>query len=173
MPELVTASALAAMLGVSGQAVRKARATGRLSSINGKFDPAVARIQWEANRQRRRASNPTEAAPAGQSGAGSEYWRAKTDRERSEAEIAALKAGELRGDLVRRAEVERAIAGRIVSLREALETIGDRVGALLAAESNALACRTIVMREIRQALRGFVEASGHTEPAPAASGPQA
>ena len=61
MPELLSAEALAPLLGVSPQAVRKAHAAGRLSSINGKFDPAVARIQFETNRRRRPTALRTSA----------------------------------------------------------------------------------------------------------------
>lgn len=175
MPELISGEALAKLLGVSGQAVRKAHAAGRLSSIGGKFDPAVARIQWEANRKRRRAdqvrtavagASATVGKPAGGEGEGSAYWDAKTRREAAEASIAELKEAELRGELVRRAVVEREMAARLVALRESLEALADRLSALVAAESDAQACRRLLRDEHRTALAGFatrIEAAAELE----------
>lgn len=166
MPELVSAEAIGALLGVSGQAVRKAHAAGRLSSINGKFDPAVARIQWEANRKRRPArpgaSSPESAAADGPrapspSGEGSDYWDAKTRREAAEASIAELKEAELRGDLVRRDRVERELAARLVALRESFEVLADRLAPVIAAEFDAQACRRMLRDEHRAALGSFTE----------------
>lgn len=164
MPELISGEALAKLLGVSGQAVRKAHAAGRLSSIGGKFDPAVARIQWEANRKRRRADQVRSAATGGGTasgktrggdGEGSAYWDAKTRREAAEASIAELKEAELRGELVRKAVVEREMASRLVALRESLEALADRLSALVAAESDAQACRRLLRDEHRIALAAF------------------
>ncbi len=166
MPELVSAEAIGALLGVSGQAVRKAHASGRLSSIGGKFDPAVARIQWEANRKRRPARPGAAQAPAPEadaprvisaSGEGSDYWEAKTRRESAEASIAELKEAELRGDLVRRDRVERELAARLVALRESLEVLADRLGPVIAAETDAQACRRMLRDEHRAALGSFTE----------------
>jgi len=165
MPELISAEALAKQLGVSGQAVRKAHAAGRLTSFDGRFDPAVAKIQWEANRQRRRNDQPKAPAADGDdrrpeqaaSGAGAEYWNAKTRRETAEASIAELKEAELRGDLVRRAVVEREFAARLVALRESLEVLADRLSAQVAAEPDALRCRQLLRDEHRLALSAFAE----------------
>jgi hypothetical protein len=166
MPELISAEALAKQLGVTGQAVRKAHAAGRLTSFDGKFDPAVARIQWEANRKRRRADAPTRPAEgAGEQtasassprGDGSEYWASKTRRETAEASIAELKEAEMRGDLVRRAVVEREFASRLVALRESLEVLADRLSAQVAAEADAGRCRQLLRDEHRLALAAFVE----------------
>ena len=66
--------------------------------------------------------------------------------------------GELRGELVRRAVVEREIAGRLIALREALEGLGDRLGPLLAAEDTAVGCRHLVLSETRQSLAAFADA---------------
>ena len=165
MPELISAEALAKQLGVSGQAVRKAHAVGRLTSFDGRFDPAVAKIQWDRNRQRRRNDQPKAPAADGDdrrpeqaaSGAGADYWNAKTRRETAEASIAELKEAELRGDLVRRAVVEREFAARLVALRESLEVLADRLSAQVAAEPDALRCRQLLRDEHRLALSAFAE----------------
>lgn len=78
---------------------------------------------------------------------------ARAQRERTE-----LQTRELRGELVRKAAVERALAGRLVALRESLDALGDRIGPVVAAERDALACRRILRDEIRQALAAFARA---------------
>lgn len=158
--QMVSASELARTLGVSPTAVAKARNAGRISEIDGKFDLAVARIQWEANRKRRRMDRPEVSEPP--SGAAPEeaadYWVSKARREAAEAEIAELKAAELRGDLVRRALVEREFAAKLVALRESLEVLAERLSAQVAAESDQAVCRRMLRDEHRNALAGFVVA---------------
>lgn len=163
--DLVTASELARELGVSPAAIAKARNSGRLTPIDGKFDLAVARIQWNANRKRAPRSqeagpSPAVAAhrsaetPAGVDTA-ADYWTSKARREAAEAELAELKAAEQRGELVRKVRVERELAGRLVALRESLEALADRLAPVLAAEPNAGACRRLIRDEHRAALAGF------------------
>jgi len=166
MPELVSAEAIGAMLGVSGQAVRKAHATGRLSSINGKFDPAVARIQWEANRRRRPARPDAPEAPpsdggvartASPSGEGSDYWSAKTKREAAEASIAELKLAELSGSLVQRDSVDRMLFGAARTMRDQMLALAPRLAASLAPMSDPKAIELKIADEVRVALRAFAQ----------------
>lgn len=119
-----------------------------------------AKAQWETNRQRRRRASATEPAATAPkdvqaSGDSSAFWDAKTRRETAEASISELREAELRGELVRRAMVEREVAGRLVALRDALETLADRVGPMVAAEADAHACRRLILSEVRNALAGF------------------
>lgn len=157
---LVTASELARELGVSPTAVAKARDSGRLTAIDGKYDLAVAKIQWEANRRRRRMDQvapPRAERPEEKAEEAADFWISKARREAAEAEISELKAAELRGDLVRRAAVERQVAGRLVALRESLEVLADRLSAVLAAETDQQAVRRILRDEHRAALSAFNE----------------
>ena len=163
--QMVTQSELARHLGVSPTAVAKARDAGRITPIGDRYDLHVALIQWDRNRQRRRNDQPKAPAADGDdrrpeqaaSGAGAEYWDAKTRRETAEASIAELKEAELRGDLVRRAVVEREFASRLVALRESLEVLADRLSAQVAAEADAGRCRQLLRDEHRLALAAFVE----------------
>lgn len=160
---LVTASELARELGVSPTAVHKARDSGRITVIDGKFDLAVAKIQWEANRQRRRAEAPStklgskaDDVPAEEA---ADFWVSKARREAAEAEISELKAAELRGELVRKVAVEREVASRLVALRESLEVLADRLAAVLAAETDQQAVRRMLRDEHRAALASFSRAA--------------
>lgn len=178
---LVTAEDLARALGVSGPAVAQAKKSGRLTVIKtddgDRFDLAVARIQWEANRKRARATSPgAKGAPTkadvdlpdgGGDGAGGDYWDAKTRRERAEASMAELKERALRGELVRKAVVERELAAALVTLRETLEVLADRISALMAAESDPAICRLMLRDEHRKALATFTERAAQAEAAAA------
>lgn len=166
MPELLSAEALAPLLGVSPQAVRKAHKMGRLSSINGKFDPAVAKIQWETNR-RRRVARPGAGAPVAEqrppadggsgSGEGSDYWASKTRRETAEATMAELKLAELAGTLVLRDQVNRTIFGASRVMRDQLLAMAPRLAATLAPITDAKTIEQRIDDEIRVALRAFAQ----------------
>ena len=150
---LVTPAEFARTIGVHRQSVYEAIEAGRVTALDGKLDPAVAKIQWEANRKRKRSQpEPEPAAPVD----GGDYWGSKARREAAEAEIAELKAAELRGDLVRRAAVEREFAAKLVALRESLEVLAERLSAQVAAESDQAACRRMLRDEHRNALAVFV-----------------
>jgi len=123
---LITPTAYARHRGCDEKAVRKAIAAGRISTIDGKIDPAVADIQWAQNTRaradsRRKASvpgtgGPSEAgapagegeAPAGGGGASGEggYNDHRTRREKSDADKAELEVLRLAGKLVERERVD-------------------------------------------------------------------
>lgn len=151
---LISPAEFARTKGVHRQSVYEAIRGGRLTAIDGKLDPAVANIQWEANRKRPRSQPDPE--PPTDVPEGADYWGSKSRREAAEAEIAELKAAELRGDLVRKEQVRREIASKLVALRESLELLADRLGSTMAAESDPAACRKMLRDEHRQALASFV-----------------
>lgn len=74
---------------------------------------------------------------------------------RTQNALAELKLAEERRELVRRLEVERHLASGLVALRDRLETVGSRTGAILAAESDTATCARVVRDEIRSALAAF------------------
>jgi hypothetical protein len=98
------------------------------------------------------------------------YDEARRRREAAEASMAELKEAELRGELVRRAAVEREMASRLVALRETLEALADRLSALVAAESDAQACRRLLRDEHRNALAAFSAAGNLNEEEEVANG---
>lgn len=162
--DLVSQSEAARRWGVSPSAVSHAVKAGRLTTHDGvRLDFAVASIQWEQNRKRRprRARRPDPelaklAEPAGVVASSGAFWDAKTRRETAEASLAELKEAETRGELVRRAEVERELASVLIALRESLEALADRLSALMAAETDAAACRALLRTEHRHAMAGLV-----------------
>lgn len=170
----VTVSQLAAKLGVAVSTISRAVSSGRITAgPDGLLDPVGARAQFETNRRRRRAQRPNDKAsgspaPGGAPGAvpdapgsssAEEFWGAKTRREVAEASIAEHRERELRGELVRKAEVERELATKLIALRETLEALADRLSATMAAEADPAKCRAMLRDEHRRALSAFADAA--------------
>lgn len=144
---------------VSYQAVARAIKTGRISLIDGKIDPAVADIQWEANR--RRAPNVTDAsskspprlkevALEADDGVPSlEVSRRR--REHHEANIAEMRERQKAGELVILADVHLAYTTLAAELRAALERIPDKLAARLV-EADSTVIHKLLTDEIDQAL---------------------
>lgn len=160
--KLMTQAEYALHRGVSGVAVHKAVKSGRISTLGGKIDPAVADIQWSQN-TRPRANRPRlDAAPPkpghpGQVAAldgvspplnsAPDYWVARARRESAEATMSELRRAELEGKLIRVDAVRAAWAGRMSSVRESLLQISSR----LEPQIGERGCR-LLDAELRQAL---------------------
>ena len=68
------------------------------------------------------------------------------------AELAELELAEKRGELVSATAIERALATKIMSVRESLDTLADRISPLLAAETDSAKVYALLRAEIRQVL---------------------
>lgn len=77
---------------------------------------------------------------------------ARARREQAMAQMAELDLAHKRGELVSAAEVERALAAKVLAVRESLDTLADRLSPLLAAEVDAAKVYAMLRTEIRQAL---------------------
>ena len=93
---------------------------------------------------------PTDDAPAGAEV--TSYHVAKTLREIAEARLAELKLAEQRGELVRAADVEAALATKAAALREGFLQMPARLAPILAAEADQARCHDILQTELRQVL---------------------
>ncbi len=82
----------------------------------------------------------------------STLYKAKAARELYEAKIAELKYKERAEELVDALEVEQAQFAMARQIRDRLQSIPDRIGAIVAAESDALKVTEILEEEIRRAL---------------------
>lgn len=167
--QLVTSQVLAKEFGVSRQAVEKAAKAGRLTVFDGGlFDIAVARVQWDANRRRRRArpgakrpdaveQTAADGAGGSVSGEGSDYWTSKTRRETAEAAIAELKLAELAGTLVLRDEVNRTLFVAARVMRDQMLAIAPRLAASLGPVTDPKLIELRIADEVRVALRAFAQ----------------
>jgi hypothetical protein len=184
---LLTQSEYAKHRGCSAVAVHKAVKAGRISLIDGKIDPAVADIQWAANTRVRQsarshggyaatgdllangaaagsASADVSTAPGGDKpvaspGAGDTgYTEARTRRERAEAEEAEMRTAKIRGTMVLREDVDRAMFEILREARDRLTSCARRIASEVASETVAETCESIIDREHRIVLELMVTA---------------
>lgn len=168
-----TQAELARLLGVSRQAINDLIRRNVLElGHDGRLDIELARSAI-ANRVRPSAktaattpvppeqsppaTTPTTAQPQPaandeQTSSVTSYHVAKTLRETAEARIAQLKLAELRGDLVRVADIRSAYATRAAALRESLLQIPARLASVLAAETDHARCHDLLQAELHQVL---------------------
>jgi hypothetical protein len=167
--------------GGTRESVRKAVDAGRISTIGEKIDPAVADIQWEQNTRARvspqaAATTPTAtqapapgAEPSGQApgteppapppgGAAGDtgYTGARARRELADAEKAELETAKLRGSMVARDDVDRAIFEIGREVRDRLAGCARRIAAEVSSLSAAEACEEVIDREHRIVLELLV-----------------
>lgn len=155
---------LARLLGVSRQAIGELVKRGVFErSTDGLIDVDMARHAL-TNRVRPSAKTAAAldvaAAPAKQAAAAAvenetattSYHVAKTLREVAEARLAQLKLAELKGELVRAADVKSAWAKRAAGLREALLQMPARLAAVLAAETDQARCHDAMQAELHSVL---------------------
>ena len=162
---LLTPTAYARHRGCDEKSVRKAITAGRISTINGLVDPAVADIQWRQNTRARADSKRDAPAPrAGLPVASGEQEAAqysvdRARRERYEADLAELKLRELQRDLVRVVEVRAEIAARVGNVRANLLQIPARLAPLLLGQADQEKVRALLEAEIRGVLTSLAAAS--------------
>lgn len=135
--QLLTIAAYARHRGCDEKAVRKALKEGRITrAAPGRhcIDPTVADLQWAANTRPRADSGRRQpraaAGGAGAAGAGAgqppaegvaSYHDSRAMREAAEAQRAQLEVGRMAGQLIDRAEGERAAFDFFRALRDATE----------------------------------------------------
>lgn len=172
--------AFARQIGKSHTAVRKAIASGRLSTLpDGRLDSVVAEREWDENRQRvlsevPKAAPPTPAAPPARPrpareepeapavvpGVGSQdYAKARAIRENYNARLAKIEYEEKIGKLLNRDEVQVAAFNKHRILRDILLGLPDRLAAVLTAETDQQKVHDLLNDEIRKALNEFADAA--------------
>ncbi len=169
--ELITPAEYARRRGVTRAAVSIAIKSGRITSIDGKIDPMVADIQWDANTRKvvGRGSRSFERQPnapgdgAAQSADAAtdrisrgaylsppeyDYDAARAKREHHEAILAELKESERKGQLVDVSKVRMAIADIARILADGLERIPDRVSVQIHANMTSANIHAQLEREL-------------------------
>jgi hypothetical protein len=140
--------------------VQKAIADERISTQpDGRIDPEIADVQW-ADTTRWGASNAMNGAEVRGHSSGhkpSNYAEARAERERYAALLARLKYEERAGGLVRRDQVEDAIFRTAREFRDRMQSIPDRISAVIAAQTDVAVIHQILSDEIRTALNDFAD----------------
>ena len=173
---LVSRRAYAAMRGVDDKTVRKAIAAGKIRLVDGMIDPALADADWARNRDAGQASKLAEAAAAVATpepaavtapvapAAGQVAQQSQPTLELAPLTAARIRATEegtaikeiqrrkLEGSLLEAEEVDRAWSEVLQVLKDRLRLIPDNIGEQLAASSDAAVCRSLVAKEVMDAL---------------------
>jgi hypothetical protein len=156
----ITMRAYARRRGVALAAVQKAIESGRISTQpDGRIDPEIADIQW-AETTRWGAPNIMNGAEVGGDSSGhkpSGYAEARAERERYAALLAKLKYEERAGGLVRKDQVEEELFRTFRDFRDRMESIPDRIAAIIAGKTNAAEVHQLLAAEIRTALNDFAD----------------
>lgn len=154
--------------GVSGRAVRKAIATGRLSlSVVGegrrrKIDPDIADKEWNSNtqgaKQRGAAAAAAEARSGGEPGAGP-LTQAKASALKSalQAKILELELRKRQNALLDSEAVSRQVERSFRDIRDRLLAVPLRVAPLVAAEPDQRRCEDIIGKAIKETLERFAD----------------
>lgn len=154
------------------EAIKARRITPIMQDGKVLIDPEVADIQWAKNTNHAKARHLKLApAPAGAPGAAAAtgagappadgdpntFMGWKTMREKHEAQLAEMKAQQMRGELLRADEVRRGVVGLLRTLRAGLGALPDRLAPLLAAEADPLRVRAMLKGEIDGLLAELVK----------------
>jgi hypothetical protein len=171
---LLSKAAYARHRGCDEKAVRKAIAEKRISTIDGKIDPAVADIQWAQNTRARADSKRGAGSNVAGEGQGSlaadaaadtpakpsapvepGYSDIRTRREAVELERAERENAKEAGRLIDRDTTERAVFDAFRSLRDALMAAGQRAAPRLIGLSDARDIEMVITEEQRKAFAGW------------------
>ena len=183
---LITPTAYARHRKCDEKAVRKAILAGRISTINGKIDAAVADIQWRNNTRARAGSGapgrdqaaaaPSAAAdprqavldapgassatpfdPAGPADA--TYSTSRARREAADALKAELEVQKMAGSLVERARVESAVFDAFRSLRDRCLSVPSRCAPKVVGLVEVREIEQAMTDELRSAFDAFESAT--------------
>jgi hypothetical protein len=176
-PNLLTQAAYArsrkdrGLPGGSREAVRRAVDEKRISAFGPDklVDSALADAQWERNTRTRvsptavagsgastgtstaAAPSSSSAAPPSEGPSASEpgYMQFRARREEADAQIAEMNAAKMRGGMLMREDVDRAIYEIGRELRDRLTACGRRIASEVSTLASAEACEAVIDREHR------------------------
>lgn len=169
--ELLSGRAYATRRGCSHTAVQKAIKTGRITTVEGKIDPAVADREWAENTDPSTSRNTVTGTPKGHrrgrgppkpnevdgggNGKATGYSRARAAREAALAGIERLKLEKMRGDLVRVEEVRRVFFNASRKARDELYTLPAQLAATLAVIDDAAVLEGVLFEAIERVCKGL------------------
>jgi hypothetical protein len=168
---LISQREYARRLGISHTAVQQAIASGRISTLRGKIDAAMADRQWIRNTDQSKPRNRITGQPKhrripdespqpmrliaaagsdGEDGAAIGYARARAARELYQAQLAKIELDRQRGILVRADEVKVGAFNMARTARDQLIALPERLAAILAATQDPAEVQRILEEEIER-----------------------
>jgi hypothetical protein len=178
--ELISQREYARRRGVSHTAVQQAIASGRISTVHGKIDPAMADRQWQQNTDQSKPRNRITGQPKhrrapdglpqpmrllatvgadGEDGAAIGYTRARAARELYQAQLAKMELDRQRAALVRADEVKVGAFNMARMAREKLTALPERVATVIAAARVPEEVQRILEEEIERVCREISDAN--------------
>lgn len=166
----VSQRAYARHRGVTHRAVQKAIAAGRIPvTADKKVDPEAADIAWASNTDESKPRNSVSGTPRLSAsslpattpittGNPSSYQNARALHEAYRAKTARVEYERLTGTLVSVEEVRLQAFTTARHLREALLSLPDRLAPVLAAMNDPAEIHRTLVTELRQALKGLLDA---------------
>lgn len=164
--------------GGSRESVRKAVDEGRISSFGDekRVSLELADSQWAANTRARvgqgaagtgapvdspgpdllSAAQGEHTAPAARSGGDANYQQLRSRREEADAQIAEMNAAKMRGAMLMRDDVDRAMFEIGRELRDRLTACGRRIASEVSSLATAEECEGVIDREHRIVLELLV-----------------
>ncbi|HEY0063654.1 MAG TPA: hypothetical protein VGC21_16170 [Telluria sp.] len=155
MPNLTTIAKWAASIGISRQQGYSAVNRCGIPVTDGKLDPDQASILYRENTRLRAGAGSGGKEDAGDpeksanSASASEYAKQRARRESSEADIAEMKAAEMSGKYLDKADVDASLFEVARSLRDGLTNCARRIAAEVAGLQTADECEVVIDREHR------------------------
>lgn len=176
--ELISQREYARRIGVSHVAVQRAVNSGRVTTVDGKIDPARADREWRENTDQSKPRNRITGRPKlarvrgepsepmdlggddsyGGTGTATGYAKARAARELYTAQLAKLHLDEQRGTLVRADEVKVGAFNMARKARDQLIALPERVAATLAATQDPLEVHRILEEEIERVCQEVADA---------------
>ena len=177
--ELISQREYARRRGVTHVAVQRAIKTGRISTVDGQIDPALADLQWQENTDQskprnRITGNPRQAKAPGEPSepmdlgvtdeviggpsTASGYAKARAARELYQAQLAKLELDRQRGTLVRADEVRLGAFNMARKARDQLIALPERLATVLAAIPEPAEVQRILEEEIERICQEIADA---------------
>ena len=176
--ELISLREYARRRGVSHVAVQHAVSAGRISTVDGKIDPARADREWRENTDQSKPRNVITGRPKhartpgepsepmdfggdeshGGNGTATGYAKARAARELYQAQLAKLELDRQRGILVRADEVRLGAFNMARKARDQLIALPERLATTLAATQEPAEVQRILEEEIERICREIADA---------------
>jgi len=174
--ELISLREYARQRGISHVAVQHAVSAGRISTVDGKIDPARADREWRENTDQSKPRNRITGRPKharvpgeppepmdfggadGGNGTATGYAKARAARELYQAQLAKLDLDRQRGTLVRADEVRLGAFNMARKARDQLIALPERVAATLAATQDPAEVQRILEEEIERICQEIADA---------------
>lgn len=152
LPELLTQAEFGKRIGVTQQSVSGAIAAGRIGLVDGRIPWPAAKEQWADNTDQSKPRNSVTGQPKRKRGRATlsfQESRAKREGIRVEREKLELKV--MRGEYMRRPDVQRIAFETARKTRDQLVALPDKLDATLAAETDTAEVHRILLEAIEDA----------------------